>query len=86
MVAVVGFSSACLWDCLRLFVVVKSELRRRGLVGNDDRHEVVCSVVLTPLALHSSPSLPFLRIGAALSSTLVVELWHGSSSDFTQSL
>ncbi|XBI88216.1 hypothetical protein VPH35_026203 [Triticum aestivum] len=45
VVAVVGSSSACPWDYLGLFVAVKSELRRRGPCGNDDKQRAVYSVV-----------------------------------------
>lgn len=42
---VVGSSPMCLWDYLGLFVEVKSDLRRRALCGNDDRQQVIRSVV-----------------------------------------
>lgn len=44
--AVVGFSPTCLRNCLGLFVTVKSELRRRDLGGDDDRQQVVYSMIL----------------------------------------
>lgn len=50
----------------QLFVVVKSELRQRGPCGDDDRRQVVCSVVFSRrqpciVLFHCSPSESELR-------------------------
>ena len=38
MVAVVGSSLMCLWDCLSRFVAMKSKLQWQGQVAYDDGH------------------------------------------------
>lgn len=45
MVAIVGSSSACSWDYLRLSCCDEVGAAAAGPCGDDDRQQVVCSVV-----------------------------------------
>ncbi|XBI55369.1 hypothetical protein VPH35_037208 [Triticum aestivum] len=82
MVAVVGSSLACPRDCLGLFAVVESKLRRRGPVVYDDRLQVARLAILLASAV---PGFVHRSRSCAVWPQ-VAEFWLRFSCSFTCSL